>query len=226
MRNHPMNRSWLCSTIGRKQLIGVSGLGLSLFLLTHMAGNLLIFKGPQAYNEYSHALISNPLIYAAEIGLLLMFLGHMVLAVRLTLANWSARGETRYAVLPNGEKGTSLIQRSLWAQGMLILVFIILHLITFKYGQHYMVDYGKGEIRDLHRLVIEVFEKPEYVVGYIIALVVLGLHLSHGVGSSLQTLGIHHVRYQRCFKAISIIYAVIVTLGFISQPLYVFFTRG
>lgn len=221
MQNHLKNFSWACSTIGRKQLVGVTGIGLSLFVLSHMIGNMLILVGPQAYNEYSHALVSNPLIYIAEGGLVVLFLAHLFIALRLSWSNWKAR-DFKYAMRPSGEKATPLVQRSLWAQGLLILVFLILHLITFKYGAHYTADYGKGEIRDLHKLVIEVFHEPMYVGWYIVALVILGLHLSHGVGSSLQTLGIHHVRYQRHFKTISIVYALIVTAGFLSQPIYVF----
>jgi succinate dehydrogenase / fumarate reductase, cytochrome b subunit len=213
---------WICSTIGRKQLIGVSGIGLSLFVLMHMLGNLLILVGPKAYNNYSHSLTSNPLIYLAEAGLLAMFAMHLVIASMISLKNMGAR-EGRYAVPAKGAKRTTLTQRSLWAQGLLILVFTILHLITFKYGPEYTANYGQGEIRDLHRLVIEVFKQPLYVGWYMVALLVLGFHLSHGVGSSFQTLGIHQVRFQGAIRRFSIFYAVIVSLGFIVQPLYVFF---
>lgn len=225
MQNLVKRHAWLCSSIGRKQLVGLTGLGLSFFVLTHMLGNMLILVGPQAYNEYSHKLVSNPLIYVAEAGLLAIFVIHILIALRLSWSNWRAR-DFRYAMRPNGAKGTSPIQRSLWAQGLLILVFTILHLITFKFGPHYEVNYGQGPIRDLHKLVIEVFNEPLYVGWYFVALVVLFFHLSHGVGSSFQTLGIHHPRYQKCIRGFSWAYATIVTLGFISQPVYVFFLRG
>jgi len=215
-------KGWLCSTIGRKQLVGVTGIGLSLFVLQHMLANLMILFSPQMYNEYSHGLISNPLIYIAEAGLLGIFAAHLLVAMRLTVSNWRAR-DSRYAVLPNGAKRTTWTQRSLWAQGALILVFVILHLVTFKYGPHYTVNYGQGEIRDLHRLVVEVFQEPGYVLWYCVALVILGLHLWHGVGSSLQTLGAHHPRYQGAIRALSAFYALTVAAGFLSQPIYVFF---
>lgn len=217
---------WFHSTIGRKQLIGVTGLGLSVFVLLHMAGNLLIFAGPQVYNEYSHALISNPAIYFAEAGLVAMFFVHLGLATRLALMNFGAR-ESRYAVLSNGEKRTQWTQRTLWFQGLLIAVFSILHLISFKYGTHYTANYGSGEIRDLYKLVIEVFHEPAYVAWYVVALIVLGFHLKHGVGSALQTFGIYHPRYRCGIKMASLVYALIVSVGFISQPIYVyFFHRG
>jgi succinate dehydrogenase / fumarate reductase, cytochrome b subunit len=216
---------WLHSTIGRKQLIGVTGLGLSLFLLTHMAGNMLILAGPEAYNKYSYALITNPLLPIAQGGLILAFLAHLFLALRLQLLNWGAR-DTRYAVMSNGAKGTSMVQRSLWAQGLLILVFVILHLATFKYGTHYTATYDGVEMRDLHKLVIEVFNEPGYVVWYVVALIVLGLHIGHGVASSFQTLGFNHPRYVKPIKAFSVFYALVVIGGFLSQPIYVFFIRG
>lgn len=217
-----MNTTWAASTIGRKQIIGLTGLGLCVFVLMHMAGNLLILVSAQAYNEYAHALVANPLIYVAEAGLVGLFLAHLVAASLISIRNMSARG-SRYVHMSNGEKGTSLIRRTLWPQGLLIFVFLILHLITFKYGTHYTVNYGKGEIRDLHKLAIEVFQQPGYVTWYVVALLVLLLHLSHGLASSLQTFGINHPRYQCGIKLASWVYALIVGLGFIVQPLYVFF---
>jgi succinate dehydrogenase / fumarate reductase cytochrome b subunit len=217
-----LRRGYFSSNIGRKQLIGITGLGLSGFLLTHMLGNMLILVSAEAYNKYSHALVSNPLLIVAEVGLLAMFVFHLIFALMISWRNSRAR-DRRYALQPAGDKATSMIQRSLWAQGLLILVFTILHLATFKYGSHYSVSYGGVEMRDLHRLVIEVFSDPGYVIWYLIALVVLGLHLSHGVGSSLQTFGIHHPRYVKGIRCFSIAYAVIVIAGFLSQPIYVFF---
>jgi succinate dehydrogenase / fumarate reductase cytochrome b subunit len=187
-----------------------------------MAGNLLILVGPKAYNEYSHALVSNPFIYVAEAGLLALFLGHLAFATAISIGNIRARG-TRHAVMSSGEKGTSWVKRSLWPQGLLILVFAILHLATFKYGAHYTADYGRGEIRDLHKLVIEVFRRPGYVAWYVVALIVLLFHLSHGVASSLQTFGINHPRYNRGIKIAGWVYALVVGLGFIVQPIYVYF---
>lgn len=209
------------SSITRKQLVAVSGLGLAVFVLMHMSGNLLVFFGDRAYNEYSHALISNPLIYLAEIGLVALFLGHVFYTIFLSLRNRAAR-PIGYAMRPSGPKRTSWIQRSLIVQGVILLVFIILHLLTFKYGPHYTVNYGKGEIRDLFKLMTEVFQDPGYVTWYVIAVLLLGMHLSHGVSSTIQSLGLHHPRYQGGIKWAGRVYAVVVTAGFISQPVYMF----
>ncbi|MCC7404301.1 MAG: succinate dehydrogenase cytochrome b subunit [Bdellovibrionales bacterium] len=207
--------------IGKKYLVALTGLGLSLFVLMHMLGNLLILVSPEAYNKYGHALTSNPGIYLAEVGLVAILFVHLALAMKLTRENWKAR-PVGYAVVSSGEKATSLTTRSMWAQGILIFVFIIHHLITFKFGPHYEVEYGGVMMRDLHRLVIEVFQNPLYVAWYLVALFALAFHLSHGVKSSIQTLGIHHPRYFNKFKMAGILYSVLVGVGFMSQPLYVF----
>ena len=214
--------SYLSSTIGRKQVVGLTGILLSLFLLTHMLANLLIIFSADKYNVYSHNLISNPLIYLAEAGLLGLFFVHLGTAIKLTLESKNARLET-YAVAASGEKATGLIQKTMIHQGMVILIFTVYHLITFKYGPYYEVTVDGVVMRDLHRLVIEIFQRPVYVVGYLFALVILGLHLSHGLSSSLRTLGFNHPKYDCKVRAAGVAYAVLVMLGFISQPIYVFF---
>jgi succinate dehydrogenase / fumarate reductase cytochrome b subunit len=209
------------STIGSKALVGVTGLGLSLFVLAHMAGNLLMFVSPKAYNLYGHALVSNPLIYLAEAGLVVLFVVHLVKALLLTWNNHSSRPQ-KYAVVGQGDKATSTTTKTMWMQGLVILVFVILHLITFKYGNYYEVTYDGLVVRDLHRLIVEVFQQPMYVFGYILALLALGFHLCHGVGSAFQTIGLNHPQYTPIIKKISLAYGLIVAGGFISQPLYVF----
>jgi succinate dehydrogenase / fumarate reductase cytochrome b subunit len=215
---------FLSANIGRKYLVGISGLGLSLFVLIHMTGNLLLFVGPEAYNRYSYALVENPLLIVAELGLLAFFLSHLGLATYLAARNYAAR-DHRYAVASNGPKRTSITQKSLWIQGVIIVVFVVLHLITFKWGPHYDVTYNGVVMRDLYKLVVEVFQSPLYVVWYVVAVAVLLFHLSHGLGSSLQSLGLNHPHYNSMIKKISWGYALIVGIGFMLQPLYVFFFR-
>jgi succinate dehydrogenase / fumarate reductase cytochrome b subunit len=210
------------ATIIRKQMMALTGLGLCGFVLIHMAGNMLIFVGPEAYNTYSHKLVTNPFIYIAEAGLLFLFVLHVLLALGLTVLNKVARSD-RYARSTNGEKGVSISSKTMIYQGLLILVFVVYHLITFKFGHEYFVTYHGEEMRDIFRLVIEVFQSPQYVAWYIVCLLGLGMHLSHGFASSLQTFGLNHPRYNFGIKVASWTYTVIVTGGFISQPIYVFF---
>lgn len=213
---------YLLSTIGRKQMTAVAGIGLALFVLTHVAGNSLMFVGDRAYNMYSHNLISNPLIYIAEAGLLAIFVLHTIIGIYLTAKNWGAR-PSRYAVGPSGDKATPLVMRTMFIQGIVIVVFLVLHLITFKFGPHYTISYDGLEVRDLFRLLYEVFQSPVYVAWYVVAVSILGFHLSHGVYSSLQTLGVNHPAYNSKIKMISVAYGVLIGIGFAIQPIYMMF---
>ena len=202
--------------------MGLTGLGLSAFVLSHMIGNLLILKSAEAYNRYSHALITNPLIYFAEAGLVALFLYHAVAGLNLAYHNRKARPQ-RYAVNPSGPKAASVASKSMAYSGSLVLVFLILHIATFKYGTHYSATYNGVEMRDLHRLIVEVFQQPGYIAWYLLSLLLLGVHLSHGLASTFQSMGLYHPRYQPVIKKIGWVYAIVVTAGFIVQPLYVYF---
>lgn len=204
--------------------MGVTGLGLAFFVLSHMIGNLLIFVSPESYNMYGHNLISNPLIFVAEAGLLLMFFAHLINAFILKVKNKSARSQG-YDVGTNGEKGISVASKTMIHTGIIIGVFAVLHLITFKFGTVYTVNYNGQEVRDLARLMVEIFQQPIYVAWYLFSLVMLGLHLTHGVASAFKSLGFNHPRYNSGIECISKAYGWIVALGFISQPLYIFFNN-
>ncbi len=216
---------YLCSTIGRKQLMGLTGLVWCGFVLSHMLGNLLIFVGPDAYNKYSHALVSNPLIYVAEGGLVLALLAHIVYGVILTIQNRRARA-TKAAMPTNGPKAARFQSKFMIFHGSLILAFVVLHLATFKYGPGldagYVTTVDGVSMRDIHRLVLEVFHSPAYVVWYSVALVALAFHLSHGFYSAFASLGFYHPRYSPILSRIGYVYATIVAAGFLAQPLYVF----
>jgi succinate dehydrogenase / fumarate reductase cytochrome b subunit len=217
---------YINSSIGSKTLMGISGLALSLFVLTHMAGNLFIFVSPEAYNYYGYKLNSNPLLIVAEVGLLSFFLIHIFKGLTLSFSNLKARGHTRYQASPKhlkDSKATTPVSKTLMYQGIVLTVFIVLHLITFKYGANYRVTYDGVEMRDLFRLMVEVFSKPGYVIWYVICVCILAGHLGHGFYSSLQTLGLTHPKYTPALKKLGYAYATVVTLGFIAQPVYVYF---
>ncbi len=210
-----------CSSIGKKIIMGACGAIWAGFVFAHMAGNMLILVSAELYNKYGHAIVSNkPLLYVAEVVLVSALLVHAIIGIMLTLENRKAK-PVKYAVAASGEKRTTLASRTMAFHGSVILFFVIYHLITFKYGPEYTVTYDGVVMRDLHRLVMEVFQQPIYVVGYIICLLLLGWHLSHGVSSVFQTLGLNHPKYHNKIKWIACIYALVVAAGFISQPLYV-----
>jgi len=121
---------FICSGIGKKYLMGVTGLIWSLFVMQHMLGNFLIFCGPEAYNAYSHAIVSNPiLLYGGEAFLLTTLLVHIITAVLLTLENKAARGSA-YLMTTSGEKGVTFASRTMIFTGLLILAFVVYHRTT------------------------------------------------------------------------------------------------
>lgn len=202
--------------------MGLTGLIWAGFVLGHMAGNMLILVSPDMYNAYGHAVTSNKiLLYGTEIILVLALITHVALAIKLTIENRASKGQ-KTSQATNGAKRSSLASRTMIIQGTIILVFIISHLWTFKYGTYYETTVDGVQMRDLARLLREVFHKPEVVGWYVLSLLLLSAHLKHGFGSSFQSFGLLHPAYQCKIKAASWAYAVIVTLGFLSQPLYVF----
>jgi len=223
---------FLTSTVGTKILIAVTGLSLFLFLVAHLAGNLLLFAGPEKFNAYSHALISNPLVYVAEAGLVAIFLLHVFNAVTNWWSNRGARPEA-YEVKKwaghTSRKGVA--STTMIVTGAVTLVFVVLHLITFKYGpgeaEGYVFRTAMGtEIRDLKRLTLEVFQDPVYVAGYVVCMTLLFLHLRHGLSSALQTLGLNHPRYDKYILAVGTLLAVILGFGFAIISVVVVFVEG
>jgi succinate dehydrogenase / fumarate reductase cytochrome b subunit len=214
---------FLTSSIGRKMLMGTTGLLLLAFLVVHLAGNVLVFAGPATFNEYSHKLIANPLVYVAEIGLLVLFVAHLVSGILVARAN--ARARPRGYVVKRragGASHKSVASTTMIFSGLLILAFVPLHLWTFKYGAHYAAA-GDPAIRDLYRLVVEIFSRPLEVVWYVLAMIVIGFHLWHAFGSGLESLG---VDYRRSLRWFGQGLAVVLTAGFVLIPIAVYLWIG
>lgn len=213
---------FLQSTVGRKYIMGLTGLVWVGFMFAHMAPNMLILVNPGLYNSYSHAILSNKiLLYGGEAVLLAALIVHVTMAILLTRQNRAAKG-TRYEAAPKGEKAATWASRYMAVQGSAILAFVILHLITFKYGTYYETTVNGVVMRDLHRLVLEVFQKPGYVAWYVVVLILLMFHLSHGAASVFQSFGILDRKLQGGIKKLAWGYAIIIAAGFLSQPLYVY----
>ena len=207
--------------IWRKFTIGLTGLGLAGFLLFHMLGNLTLYLGEEAYNTYSHRLNSIPGIEVVKILLLLIFAIHAVWALALAFLNYQAKGSS-----PQKDSTNTFVHKTLWLQGTIILVFVILHLSNFKNGPSYPIEYDGTKMRDLSRLVIEVFQNPVQVFWYVLSLIILSFHLNHGLQASFRSLGFYHEKYTPTLQTLGLIYTVVIILGFISLPLYVFFFQG
>jgi succinate dehydrogenase / fumarate reductase cytochrome b subunit len=213
-------RSVFGSLITTKLIVAVTGILLFLYLILHIAGNAIVFLGPETFNSYSHALISNPLVVPVEIGLLVVFLIHLFKAIRMTFQNQQAR-PTKYAnkKWAGGTSQKSLASSSMILTGLALLVFVPIHVLTFKYGTHY--DYGNG-VRDLYRLEVEHFSSSVAVGLYVLAMVLVGLHLWHGVPSSFQSLGLNGPRFTPFVRKAGKVSAVVIAGGFIVITLWVF----
>jgi succinate dehydrogenase cytochrome b subunit len=217
-------RGVLGSLITTKLIIGVTGVLLFFYLIVHIAGNVVIFFGPETFNSYSHALISNPLVGPIEVGLLAVFVIHLVKAVRMTFQNQRAR-PAKYVARQwaGGTSQKSVASASMIVTGLALFIFVPIHVMTFKYGAYY--EYRDG-IRDLYRLEVENFSSPAAVVLYVLAMALVGLHLWHGVPSSFQSLGLSGPRFTRVVRILGKVSAVVIAGGFIVITLWVFLIAG
>lgn len=209
---------FLESSIGKKMMVAVAGLLLCGFLITHLLGNLLLFVGPGAFNKYAQTLEHNPLLPLAEIGLTVLFLIHIALSVRARIANAAARPIGYQVAADKGARTPG--SRSMAISGSLILLFLIVHLKSFRFAAKEMRE------SDMYQLVTSAFTNPLYAGFYVLALIALGLHLSHGFQSGFQTLGLNHPRYTPLIRKAGLAFAVLVALGFISMPVYFLLAGG
>ncbi|MEX2271016.1 MAG: succinate dehydrogenase cytochrome b subunit [Vicinamibacterales bacterium] len=209
------------SSVGTKVLIAVTGLALFGFLIIHLAGNLLVLSGPDAFNTYSHKLISNPLIYLAEAGLAALFVVHIWKTISNYFRNRAARPAGYEVKRPAGHTSRKTVSStSMIVTGTTILVFLILHLTTFKFGAYY--DAAEPGVRDLYRLTLEVFHKPGYVIWYVVAMGLIGMHLRHGITSALQSLGAMPASVTRGLLTAGAIVAFLIAAGFAIVPIWVY----
>lgn len=178
----------LSTTVGSKFLVALTGLLLVGFLIGHLAGNLLILLGGDKFNAYGHALISNPLVVPAELGLIALLLLHMFKAIAHVLRGRNARPEAyTKKTWAGGPSRKSVGSTTMALSGIFLLAFLIVHIVTFKFGPYYAS--AEAGVRDLHRLVVEVFKNPLYAAGYVVAMGIIGMHLRHGISSAFQSLG-------------------------------------
>jgi succinate dehydrogenase / fumarate reductase, cytochrome b subunit len=201
------------SSIGKKLMMAVTGLGFCGFLAAHLAGNLSIYGGQDAFNSYAahlHAL--GPLVTVMELGLLTLGAVHVVTGLTLFLGNLKAR-PTRYAVNKSAG-GRTLGSATMPYTGIILLAFIIFHLMNFHF-----VDKTHTTI---FNIVSGAFSKPGYVAIYIAAMVVAAIHVSHGFWSAFQTIGANHPKYMPAIRTLGIVFALVVGIGFGFLPIYVF----
>jgi len=205
----------LKSSIGRKVLMGVTGLSLWFYLVVHLAGNFAFFWGADAFNGYAHFLESLPIVRPVEVGLLLLFLVHIILGIILKVENNSARAG-KYAVRGSKKDNTLTARTMIWS-GLIILVFLLIHVNQFRLGNPEIVHGHK----DYFSLEVEVFQNVLYSAWYILAVIVLGFHVGHGFQSAFRSFGLSHSKYTPAIEWFSRIAAVLFAIAFGAIPLWV-----
>lgn len=215
------------SSISSKSLVALTGLGLVGFVIAHLLGNLQVYLGPldngEALNRYAHFLKSNPeLLWTGRLGLLVLFLAHLGLTLRVQLANRAARPE-RY-VFERRIQATAG-SRTMLLTGLVILTFLLYHLAHFTVGLTHPEQFASrtelhGEkVHDVYRMVVLGFRDPLTSILYIVAMVFLGLHLSHGVQSAFQSLGLTNHAWAATIRKVGLGVTLFVVIGNISIPL-------
>ena len=217
-------RHTFSSSVGTKLLIGLTGLALFAYLILHLIGNALVFAGRDIFNEYSHTLISNPLIVPIEVGLAAIFVLHIYKTVSMWIGNQQAR-PVKYAkkAWAGHTSRKSLASTTMILSGVLTLLFVIVHVKQFRFGTYYHV--GDTAVRDLYRTEIEVFQQPLWVAFYVVCTLIVALHLRHGISSAFQSLGLDHPLYTRRLTLWGVIGAIVIGGGLAFIPIWLYFTK-
>lgn len=221
-------KSYIKSSVGAKHIMAITGLVLSGFVLIHMIGNLQIFLGQDAINEYAAGLKANPpLLWGVRAVLLVSVVVHIAAALRLVSINRAARPVKYHVFRPSRSPFYARVMP--WT-GLILLAFIVYHIMHFTlgmvlpdaYAARQVIDPIKGSSRqDVYTMMVLGFQNPVVAISYIVAMALLCMHLAHGVSSFFQSLGLNHPKYNGFIRASGPVYALVVFLGNVSMPIAV-----
>jgi succinate dehydrogenase / fumarate reductase cytochrome b subunit len=213
------------SSIGKKVIMGLTGLFLISFLVIHCFLNSFIFfnDGGLIFNEGAHFMATNWLIRAMELVLFVGFIIHIIQSLILTLENNKAR-PVNYAKF-NGAANSTWYSRSMGLLGTLILIFLIIHLAHFWVKSRFTGLPGEDANghENLYAVMQETFQHGWVVILYSLAMVSLAYHLLHGFQSSFQTLGLNHKKYTPFLKKFGVAFAIIIPIIFAAMPITMYF---
>lgn len=211
------NEKFSQSSIGKKVLMGLTGLFLITFLIVHVTINSMIFAndGGQLFNQAAGFMAHNPIIRVVEIGLFLGLLSHVYLALKLTLDNNKAR-PVKYAVV-NGNANSKWYSRSMGILGSLLLIFLVVHLANFWLPTKVAVF--SNQEHDTFANLKVVFAEWYLVAIYLLGVIALCYHLLHGFQSAFQTLGLNHKKYTPMIKLVGAAFSIIVSVLFAAMPI-------
>jgi succinate dehydrogenase / fumarate reductase cytochrome b subunit len=211
--------SFYRSSVGCKMVMALTGLGLVGFLCAHLAGNLLVFKGPEAMNHYARTLRDYlPVLWVLRVGLIAIFILHIASAVRLTQLNRAAR-PVAYAKKKNVQ--SSFSSRSMMLSGLVVLSFVCYHLahLTFRWTHAEFRELGDF---DVYQMLVLSFRSPYVAFFYCLSIVLLLSHLYHGIVSLFQSLGLYHGGLQPMIRAAGAGLSLLLAVGFLSIPTAIF----
>jgi succinate dehydrogenase / fumarate reductase, cytochrome b subunit len=214
-----MTPRYFSSSTGKKFLMAFTGAALFGFVVAHLLGNLQIFAGQETINAYAALLKGlGPAIWIARIGLLTMALVHVYVAIQLTRENRKAR-PAAYEI--RTYKKASYASRTMAMSGLIVLGFIIYHLLHFTFIQvhpqyGHLVD-GKGR-HDVYSMMVLSFQQPAISLAYIVAMLLLGMHLSHGLSSMFQSVGLNTQALRPRLSLMGQLIAWTIFAGYIAIP--------
>jgi len=209
--------------------MALAGLFLITFLFVHLGINLtLLIPGDERelFNRAAHFMGTFPLIKVFEVVLFGGFFIHIIYGLILQIQNWLAR-PTRYKI--EGWSHTSPFSKFMIHTGIIIFIFLIIHMMDFYikakfFGEVSEVVYGGESFHDLGQLVIIKFKHMGFVVGYVLAFILLGFHLHHAFQSAFQSLGLNHSKYTPFLKGLSTVISIVLPLGFTAIALIIYFS--
>ncbi|MFN3535503.1 MAG: succinate dehydrogenase cytochrome b subunit [Desulfatiglandales bacterium] len=205
---------FITSSVGKKLVMAFTGLCFVLFIIVHLFGNLTIFLGKESFLSYVEDLHRSHkyLMPLAEVVLLIFGLLHIVFGLVLYIQNIKAR-PISYNLRKNAG-GRTIGSGTMPYTGLFLLIFICLHLVRFRFVEKM--------VQNDFTILINTFNNLGYVIFYILAMVALGLHLSHGIWSSFQTFGVNHPKYNGLIERGGILLSILFAVGFASIPVYIF----
>ena len=203
----------LGSSVGKKMLMAVTGLCLIGFLAVHLLGNTMAFVGAEAFNDYAKKLHSlEPYFTVFNIGLLTIGLVHIIVGILLFFENLRAR-PNNYEIF-NNPGGMTFGSKTMPYTGILILIFVILHLLKFTFVDKSVIP--------IYQQMAATFANPGWVLMYVVAMVIVAFHISHGFWSLFQTFGINHPRYTPLIMGLGLVVTLVIGVGFGILPVYLF----
>ncbi len=221
------------STLGRKYLMGASGMALVLFLVVHLLGNLTLYApNGDLLNTYAARLQGLGIgLIALEVGLALTILLHIITAFQVTYTSKLARPIGYDSPKTKGGPSKSTAgSRNMILTGIVLGVFLVVHILQFRFGpsmeEGYTTTVNGAMVHDLYRVVVEAFVQPLWVAFYVGCMVFLGFHLRHGYWSAFQSLGIINPRWSKPIHTLGLLIALLLAFGFLFIPIFIYFTQS